>query len=239
MRRQSQSKRARLDRFISEQVGVKRSDVRLLLAAGRINLDGFPAENVNQVIDQFTRVSVDDRVIQANTAQYVMLNKPAGVVSATRDDQHRTVIELLPPTLGSELHIAGRLDLNSTGLLLLTNDGNWSRGLALPERAVRKMYRVTLEKPLTQDYVEAFASGMYFAFEGITTRPATLKIISDYVAEVGLTEGRYHQIKRMFGRFRNPVRTLHRTAIGNLVLDPALDPGQSRDLTQAELENIA
>ena len=238
MKQQGQSKRVRLDRFISEQVGINRRDVRAMLARGRINLDGSPARSISQLIDQFTHVTLDGRVLQANSPEYVMLNKPAGVVTATRDEQHRTVIDLLNRNNADNLHIAGRLDLNSTGLLLLTNDGSWSRRLELPEQGVRKVYRVILEKPLTQDYIEAFASGMYFAYEGITTRPATVEIISDYEAEVGLVEGRYHQIKRMFGRFRNPVLALHRIAIGNLSLDSALAPGQSRDLTQTELDSI-
>jgi 16S rRNA pseudouridine516 synthase len=234
----SPSKRARLDRFISKQVGINRRDVRAMLASGRVELDGAPAQSINQLIDQFTHITLDGRVLQANQPEYIMLHKPAGVVSATRDPKHRTVIDLLDQQNPDDLHIAGRLDMNSTGLLLLTNDGSWSRRLASPEQGVKKVYRVTLQKPLTQDYVEAFASGMYFAYEDITTRPATLDIISDQVAEVSLLEGRYHQIKRMFGRFRNPVLALHRIAIGKLWLDPDLSPGQSRHLTQTELDNL-
>ncbi|MFT4825118.1 MAG: 16S rRNA pseudouridine516 synthase [Halioglobus sp.] len=220
-------------------MSIPRREVRAMLASGRITVDGSRAQDISQVIGQFTHITLDDQTLQANTPEYIMLNKPAGVVSATRDEQHRTVIDVLGNNDYKKLHIAGRLDFNSTGLLLLTNDGTWSRQLSSPENSVIKQYRVTLEKPLTTDYVEAFAAGMYFDYEGITTRPATLKIVSDYVAVVGLTEGRYHQIKRMFGRFQNPVLTLHRFAIGNMVLDPSLTPGQSRDLTSIEIDSIA
>jgi len=110
--------------------------------------------------------------------------------------------------------------------------------LTTPEKNIAKLYRVTLEKPITEDYVHAFAEGMYFSYENITTLPAKLNILSDFVAEVSLVEGRYHQIKRMFGRFQNPVLTLHRIAIGNLPLDPSLAPGKSRALTECEANNI-
>lgn len=233
-----QSKRARLDRFISEQLGINRRDVRPLLAQKRVLVDGHPATDINQVIDDFSHVIFDDRVLRANQPIYLMMNKPMGVVSATRDEQHKTVIDLLEKQDKEQLHIVGRLDFNSTGLLLLTNDGRWSRQLSAPENKVTKTYRVTLEKPVTEDYIEAFSEGMYFPFEGITTRPAELRIISEHEAEVTLTEGRYHQIKRMFGRFDNEVLTLHRLAVGQLSLDPSLSLGQSRELTAWEVSHI-
>jgi 16S rRNA pseudouridine516 synthase len=233
------SKRHRLDRFLSTQLGIKRGDVRGLLAAGRVIVDGCVATEINQVIDQFSLVSFDQQVLQARQPSYVMMNKPMGVVSATKDHKNKTVIELLDRDDREQLHIAGRLDFNSSGLLLLTNDGRWSRQLSLPERQVSKLYRVTLSKKITPEYVDAFATGMYFAYEDITTRPAKLTIVSDYVAEVRLVEGRYHQIKRMFARFQNKVLTLHRLSVGQLWLDEQLLPGQSRDLTVAEVNNIA
>jgi 16S rRNA pseudouridine516 synthase len=196
---------------------------------------GKPATRINQVIGQFTHVQLDDEVLQARNPTYIMMHKPTGVVSATRDDRHKTVIDLLDRADRSELHIAGRLDFNSSGLLLLTNDGRWSRQLSLPQSNISKIYRVTLERPLTTDYIQAFAAGMYFEYEGIKTQPAGLRIIDDYVAEVSLVEGRYHQIKRMFGRYGNRVLRLHRIAVGSLALDPALRAGQSRDLSAAEV----
>lgn len=232
------SKRARLDRFISQQIGLNRRDVRPLLAQKRIFVDGSPATEINHVIDEFSYVTLDDRVLQDNTPSYVMMNKPVGVVSATKDERHKTVIDLLERPDRHHLHLVGRLDFNSSGLLLLTNDGRWSRQLTTPENKIAKLYRVTLEKPVTEDYIQAFSEGMYFPFEDITTRPATLHIVSDYVAEVSLMEGRYHQIKRMFGRFDNEVLTLHRLSIGNLSLDSLLSPGQSRELTNREVTHI-
>ncbi len=233
------SKRARLDRFLSSHLGIKRGAVRAVIARGRVCVDGRVATRSDQLVDQFTRVALDGQVLQARKALYLMLNKPAGVVSATVDARHTTVVDLLDHPGRDDLHIVGRLDFNSSGLVLLTNDGRWSRQLTAPEHRVPKRYRVTVEQPVTEEQVRAFAEGMYFAYENLWIRPAQLIILSEHVAEVILTEGRYHQIKRMFGRFRNRVVDLHRIAIGNLILDPALAMGQSRELTGNEIEGIA
>lgn len=232
------SSRTRLDRFLITRAGMNPREVRPLLATGRVRVDGVPATGISQVIDEFSRVQLDECVLQARQGVYIMLHKPVGVVSATRDAKHRTVIDLLARADRDSLHIAGRLDYNSSGLLLLTNDGRWSRRLNAPANDVPKRYLVTLEQPVTADYIKAFAQGMFFPYEGITTRPAQLRIIDSHTAEVVLFEGRYHQIKRMFGRFRNRVVTLHRLAVGNLALDPALAPGQYRELTQREHREI-
>ena len=233
-----QSKRTRLDRFISQKTGINRRDVRQILAQGRLRIDGEKAHSINQPVEQFTHVTLDEQVLQAAKPVYIMLHKPKGVVSATRDEHHPTVIDLLDREDSANLHIVGRLDFNSSGLMLLTNDGRWSRELTAPESKVTKVYRVTLQNPVGADAVDAFASGMYFPYEGITTRPAALKIISERVAEVSLVEGRYHQIKRMFGRFRNPVVELHRVSIGGLCLDESLEPGESRELSVGEVHTV-
>lgn len=234
-----QSKRAKLDRYMSVQLGINRRDVKLMLAQGRISIDGIPAADVYQFVDEFTHVIVDNRILQAKIPVYIMMNKPLGVVSATKDEQHKTVIDLLDRIDRNSLHIVGRLDFNSSGLVLLTNDGRWSRRLTAPEMKVVKRYRVTLANPVTDDYVQAFAKGMYFSYENITTQPARLEIINETTADVYLTEGRYHQIKRMFGRFQNQVLTLHRSTVGPLVLDLSLAPGESRELTEIELNEVA
>jgi 16S rRNA pseudouridine516 synthase len=246
---------ARLDRFISEYCSISRRSVRLMLAQKRIVVDDIIADDIGQLIDKFSKISLDGDILQHNKTRYIMMNKPTGVVSATFDKEHKTVIDLFEEQKlfvhgsseeNDSLHIVGRLDLNTSGLLLLTNDSRWSERLTSPEYKVEKCYRVTLNNPLSDDYVDAFAQGMYFSFENITTKPAKLKIISnkvtelgsEYIAEVKLIEGRYHQIKRMFGRFRNPVIGLHREAIGNLLLDQKLIEGESRLLTDDEVLDI-
>ena len=196
-----ESKRSRLDRFISVNTGVSKKNVRTLLAKGLVKVDGVIARDIDLIVDEFSHVMLEDRVLQANKASYVMLHKPVGVVSATVDDKHKTVIDLLDRADKQNLHIVGRLDLNTSGLLLLTNDGRWSKKLMSPEHKVGKLYRVSLQNPIDESYIAAFANGMYFEYEDITTLPAKLEIVNEYTALVTLMEGRYHQIKRMFGRF--------------------------------------
>jgi len=209
-----------------------------MLAQNRVSVDGIVAKDIGLIINKFSLIHVDDVVLQEKLARYIMLNKPIGVVSATSDEQHKTVLDLIDITNKQDLHIVGRLDLNTTGLLLLTDDSRWSKQVTSPESKVAKCYTVTLKYPLTTQYISAFEKGMYFEFEDITTRPAILEIVSEHVARVTLFEGRYHQIKRMFGRFRNPVLKLHRSAIGNLILDERLAEGENRGLTDNEVKNI-
>lgn len=233
-----QSKRGRLDRYLGAKLQIPRKLVRDVLLAGRVRVDSQIAKEMDRQVDEFSHIQLDGQILQANSPIYIMLHKPIGVVSATKDDGHKTVIELLNCEQREELHIAGRLDLNSSGLLLLTNDSRWSEALMSPTQKVEKVYRVTLANPLTEDYIAAFAEGMYFGFEDIMTQAAKLTILDDHVAEVTLREGKYHQIKRMFGRFRNPVVGLHRISIGDIVLDEQLAPGESRPLTIAEVTSI-
>jgi 16S rRNA pseudouridine516 synthase len=227
----------RLDRQISFLLGISRDDVRLLLAQKRIKVDGLIAESRELLVDGFSCITLDEEILQTGTSIYLMLHKPRGVLSATADKQHSTVLDLIDHPLCSMLHIAGRLDLHASGLMLLTNDGRWSRHLSAPASGVEKVYLVTVQNPLEAEYVAAFHAGMFFPFENITTRPARLEILDRHTARVTLQEGRYHQIKRMFGRFRNPVLAIHRIAIGGLALDAALAPGASRELRMDEVQS--
>lgn len=226
----------RLDRFLSKRPEFNRQEVRHLLLAGRVRVDGRVIADGRSEINEFNRIELDQQLLQAGRpARYLMLHKPTGVVSATSDPQHRTVLDLLPEAERADLHLAGRLDGNTTGLLLLTNDGQWSRRLTLPGSKLPKVYRVETAEPIGAEYVETFARGIYFAFEDLTTLPALLEILDSHSARLTLVEGRYHQVKRMFGHFRNRVTRLHRESIGPIQLDPALPPGQYRPLTPAEI----
>ncbi|TLU67390.1 16S rRNA pseudouridine(516) synthase [Thalassotalea litorea] len=225
----------RLDKFLAEHLQLNRREVRILLARRAVAVDDKPVVDRDVLVNRFSKITLDGNVLQANEPRYFMLHKPIGVVSATTDKQHKTVLDLLPVTDKPGLHITGRLDLNTSGLLLITDDSRWSEALSHPDNKVTKHYRVTLQNPIDESYIEAFANGMYFPFEDIVTQPARLKIVSDYEADVWLTEGKYHQIKRMFGRFRNPVIALHRISIGAITLDKNLEPGQSRPLNKQEI----
>ena len=229
----------RLDRFLSLKTGIPKADVRLLLAQKRILIDGKLATEIHAPVDYFSQVALDGILLQNHQPCYLMLHKPPGVLSATKDDRHQTVIDLLlstglDPQLAAELLIVGRLDLHSSGLLLLTNDSQWSARLMSPEQKIAKVYEVSVAHAISDECIQDFHKGIYFPFENLTTLPATLEPLSPTRARVSLLEGKYHQIKRMFGRFRNPVLTLHRISIGNIHLDPQLAPGEFRMLTSQE-----
>lgn len=230
-----QSRNFRLDRLLGKERQLSRNQVRALVAAGRLQVDGKNATSMSQQVNQFSRIELDGEVIQDTAPVYIMLNKTKGYVSATKDEIHPTVMDLIPRDNLGSLHIAGRLDFNTTGLLLLTNDGRWSRRISQPKEKVAKRYLVESLSPLRESAVAAFAKGIYLAHENITTRPAGLKIISEHKCEVTLYEGKYHQIKRMFASLGNAVEDLHRQAVGALELDPQLAPGESRHLTEDEL----
>jgi 16S rRNA pseudouridine516 synthase len=232
------SKRGRLDQFIAGTLQISKKAVRGLLITNKVMVDGHYAKSVDLVIDEFSHIVCDGVVLRQYQPCYYMLNKPDGVVSATVDDKHTTALALLHGVEHDMLHIAGRLDLHSTGLLLITNNAKWSAALMAPEHKVDKHYLVSLAHPINQEYVEAFANGMYFEYENITTLPAQLTLLSSHQARVVLREGKYHQIKRMFGRFRNPVVSLHRESIGDIYLDNQLKPGEFRLLTTAEVDSI-
>lgn len=197
-------------------------------------MEGRPAESIRQVVGKFSRVELDGVCLQQNRPVYLALNKPRGVVSATTDRRHTTVLDLIDHPEKHDLHIAGRLDFNTTGLVLLSNDGAWSRRLSLPESKLAKTYEVTVAAALNADYVAAFQRGIYFAYEDITTQPAQLEIVSPREARLALVEGKYHQVKRMFGHFQNEVLSLHRVSVGPIALGD-LEPGQCRELSEAEI----
>ena len=225
----------RLDRFLSNLPRFNRQDARQLISQGRIRLDGLECRDAQAEVREFSRVQLDDELLQAGkAARYFMLHKPVGVVSATCHPEHRTVLDLLDEPDKDDLHLAGRLDLNTSGLLLISNDGLWTRRLTLPGSKQPKVYRVQTEHPITDEYIEVFARGLYFAYEDLTTLPAELEILDSHSARLTLHEGRYHQVKRMFGHFQNKVIGLHRERIGPLNLGD-LPVGQYRALSDEEV----
>ncbi|MNP94531.1 Ribosomal small subunit pseudouridine synthase A [compost metagenome] len=229
----------RVDRFLSNLPRYNRQQVRLLLVEKRVRVDGKVVSDPHSEVLEFSRVEVDDEVLQSGKpARYFMLHKPPGCVSATRDPQHPTVLDLIDEPDKDDLHIAGRLDFNTTGLMLITNDGSWSRRLTQPQTKLPKVYYVETEQDIGPEYAIKFNEGLYFAFEDLTTQPAGLELLGPKCARLSIVEGRYHQVKRMFGHFDNKVMRLHRERMGSLVLDDTLKPGEYRPLTDEEIGSI-
>ena len=205
-----------------------------MLADGRVRVDGAVETSGLRRINRFSRVELDEEILQEHEAIYLLLHKPAGYLSATTDPLHPTVMELIAHPLRDELHLAGRLDRASTGLLLLTNDGRWSKRVTEPLEEISKIYRVTTRDEISPETAAIFAAGIYFAYEDLTTRPALLEILSEREALLTIHEGRYHQVKRMFHAVGNQVLSLHRESIGPLTLD-GLSPGSFRHLSETEV----
>jgi 16S rRNA pseudouridine516 synthase len=225
-----------LDRLIARATGKGRREVRTILAKGVVEVNGGIVLNGRAEFGEFDKVVMGGEILQARRAVYVMLNKPAGYVSATIDDEHPTVMELIGDAFcGEALHLAGRLDRASTGLLLLTNDGVWSRRLTLPEQEYGKVYLVETAEDIAAETADAFARGIYFGYEDITTGPAELEVLAARQARLTIYEGKYHQVKRMFHALGNRVVSLHRERVGEIVLDPALGEGEWRELSLGEV----
>lgn len=225
----------RLDRFLIRRGTHSGKEVARLLADGRVMVNGEIETSGLRKTDRFSRIELDGKILQEHEAVYLMLHKPAGYLSATTDPEHPTVIELIDHPLKHELHLAGRLDRATTGLLLLTNDGRWAKGVTEPVEEIPKVYRVRTRDAISPDTAKIFAAGIYFAYEDLTTRPAELEILGEQEALLTLHEGRYHQVKRMFHAVGNQVTGLHRESIGRLALDESLPEGTFRKLTPEEV----
>ena len=225
----------RLDRFLESRLASSARQVRLLLLGGEVRVDGAVERDPRRQVGKFSRIEAEGALLQAREAVYLMLHKPRGCVSATRDARHRSVLDLVDHPQREELHLAGRLDFNTTGLLLLSNDGDWTSAITQPGQGMAKTYRVETRDEITPDYAEHFRAGIFFRYENLVTQPAELRILAPRLALLTLFEGRYHQVKRMFGSFRNPVLALHRVSIAEVALDESLAPGQYRALLPEEI----
>lgn len=226
----------RLDKFVADAAQLTRSAARGLIAKGRVTVNGQVCKKADYALKEGDSVCADGKSLASEEYVYIMLNKPAGVVSASTDGRDKTVVDLLGGAYPRrQLFPAGRLDKTSTGFVLLTDDGAFAHDILAPKRHVPKTYRVVLDAPVTQAMVEAFAAGVTLA-DGQTMQPALL--IPDeadpFAATVVLRQGVYHQIKRMFGVLDVGVNGLHRTAIGGLALDESLAPGAWRLITPEE-----
>ena len=225
----------RLDKIISATGKKSRREVREMVRQGRVLVDGKPAPAADMKVDPQTAVILlDGEPLGYEKFTYVMLHKPAGVLTATEDRRQETVLDLLPPELRRRaLSPVGRLDKDTEGLLLLTNDGQLAHRLLSPKSHVDKVYYARVDGALEPGDIAAFAAGMTLG-DGLECLPAGLEILSPTEALVTLREGKFHQVKRMLAARGKPVLHLKRLSMGRLRLDPALAPGAWRMLTEEE-----
>ena len=229
----------RLDKILASTGRWSRREGKELIRQGRVLVDGRQAASPEEKVDpSAARICVDGEMIDWTRHVYIMLHKPAGVLTATEDSRQKTVLDLLPPELRKKgLAPVGRLDKDTEGLLLLTDDGDLTHRLLSPKYHVDKVYFARVEGVLTAADAEAFAAGITLA-DGLVCRSAGLEILTADTCLVTLQEGKFHQVKRMLASRGKPVTYLKRLAMGPLRLDEALAPGQYRPLTQEEQDAL-
>lgn len=226
----------RLDKLISECGIASRKEIKLMAKQGRITLNGKPVKTTDVKFDPSqAEVCVDGKKVEYSKFRYYMLNKPDGVLSATDDGKQKTVLDLVTPEMKKMgLFPVGRLDKDTTGLLLLTNDGEFAHRVISPKFEIVKVYHAHTEHPVNSQDIQAFSEGIVLA-DGTKCLPAELELLDDGSCLVKVMEGKYHQVKRMLASCGKPVTALKRLSIGGLKLDEALKSGEFRALTENEL----
>ncbi|HEX2938204.1 MAG TPA: pseudouridine synthase [Ruminiclostridium sp.] len=235
----------RLDRMLSGQGVASRKEIKDLISGGSVTVNGITVKNSALKVDTGKdTVCVNGDPVRYREYVYYMMNKPAGVISASDDPRHETVIDLLPPQMKRPgLFPAGRLDRDTEGFLLITDDGTFAHNILSPKKHINKEYFVQLDSPLTPDEIESFENGIVID-GGLTCLPAKLKILEGGIASGGarviatIHEGKFHQIKRMFKAVNHEVLYLKRLSMGRLRLDENLKPGESRELSEEEIDLI-
>ncbi len=231
----------RLDKFLTEMGIGTRTEVKKYIKQGKVKVDGETVKLPETKVDAGRQeITYLEHPVQYKAFEYVMLNKPAGVVSATTDAREKTVLDLISEKKRKDLFPVGRLDKDTEGLLLITNDGELAHRLLAPKKHVDKVYYAKVKGVVTEKDIVAFAEGISIG-QGETAKPAVLEIlVSDVLSEIRLTiqEGKFHQVKRMFAAVGKEVVYLKRLSMGSLILDESLRPGEYRPLTKEERERL-
>ena len=231
----------RLDKLIASQGKLSRSDVKKMVKSGRVTVDGAAVKSADIKVDADASViMVDGKALNYKKHIYIMLNKPQGVISASNDKTQKTVVDLVPPELYRDgLFPAGRLDGDTVGFVLITDDGDFAHRILSPKNHIMKTYHATLKHALADEDIVKFKEGLTLG-DGTKCLEAHVRMLPDKenVAEVIICEGKYHQVKRMFASLGNKVLELRRVKMGELWLDEGLDEGCCRELTAQEVELV-
>ena len=228
----------RLDQFVSQAANLPRSLTQIAIRQGRVQVEGQRVTKPQLHIAEDAVVQLDSVPIRLAGLLYIMLHKPVDVVSATEDPTHRTVLSLVNHSHQHTLHLVGRLDKDTTGLILLTNDGNWSHKITAPKSHVAKTYLATLAEPLNEEAANQLLKGVQLHGEKGLSTASTVEILANGQVRLTIHEGKYHQVKRMFAAVNNRVTALHREQIGGLSLDAQLPLGAWRELTANEVLRV-
>ena len=228
----------RLDKILASQGIATRSEAQRLIRSGRVTVNGTVCRDPAFKWEPADcEIAVSGRPLRYRRHLYVMMNKPAGLLCVSRDPKAKTVIDLLPPDLRRQgLFPAGRLDKDTVGLVIITDDGDFAHRMLAPKKAIVKRYQAVISSPVGEEEIRAFAAGTSLE-DGTRCRPAVLRVLEEKenpLVEVEITEGRYHQVKRMFLSVGRRVLRLKRVSVGKLVLDPDLKEGECREMGPGE-----
>ena len=229
----------RLDKLLGSQTDLSRKEARQVIKDGLVSVGDVVIRDPGFSVDPNAQsVTVAGTPLEFKEHLYLMLNKPEGYISAPEDRTQKTVLDLVPPDLYRDgLFPAGRLDADTTGFVLLTDDGAFAHDILSPKHHVQKTYIATLAEPVTEDCLRQVRGGIELK-DGTVCLPADVRALSEFEAELKLVEGKYHQVKRMFAAAGNKVVALRRTAMGDVPLDPSLAPGECRELRKEELDAL-
>ena len=227
----------RLDKFICKSTHYTLAEALILIERGRVVVNETVVLEVSHQVHKNSVVTLDGASLTTRPFRYFVLHKPMDMICSNVDEKYTSVLNLLDVGRVTELHIAGRLDADTTGLVLVTDDGHWSFNLTSPKNRCEKVYKVLLSRPIAPDAAQRFAEGILLQGESHLTHPAKLQIIDPCTVLLTLTEGRFHQVKRMFSAIGNRVKSLHRQQIGSLALD--VGEGHWRSLTRAEVDALS
>lgn len=223
----------RLDKFLCKSTELTRSDATQVIALGDVSVNGCIVTEARFQVHENNSVLWRGERLIARPSRYIMLHKPLNTLSSNVDGDYPSLFHCIDIERAEDLHIVGRLDADTSGLVLLTDDGRWSFEIIRPDKQCPKTYRVILRDPIAADVAEKFSVGVQLQNESKLTAPAMLKLINEREVLLTITEGRYHQVKRMFAAVGNRVNGLHREQIGDLQLDVAL--GNWRFLSPQEV----
>lgn len=231
-------KQERFDKIIASQFNISRKDARIGIRRGKGLVDGVVVREPSLLVSVESQIVFDGQALDYEKYIYILINKPKGVLSASSDKKRKTVVDLVPEDFKRNgLFPVGRLDKDTTGLLIVTNDGEFAHRAISPKKNVEKTYIATLDGKVTEDMCKAFANGVVLA-DGTICKKAKLKPLCENKAEIKITEGKYHQIKRMFGTVGLGVNELKRVGFGKLQLPKDLNEGESIKLNAGEIYSI-
>ncbi len=229
----------RLDKYIANSTALSRKQVHRAVKSGEVCINGKAVSKFSLTVAEGDKVTLDGAEIKRPGPRYFMLHKPKGYVCANKDEEHGTVIDLIHEVNSDKLQIAGRLDIDTSGLVLITDDGQWNHRVTSPKKHCEKVYHVVCAEKIDPSCIEQFKQGVQLESESQLTLPASLSIEEPGTqASLCIVEGKYHQVKRMFAAVGNHVNELHRHSIGSITLDPTLAEGEYRPLNTAEINSI-